>query len=524
MIAIILGEGWYDKEYVEKHVNGLQEIMPQYADFDVKAALKVCELDYDQVVNVCREFSSRKSSLHDDLGVLMGRHSTLQSYLIVVLLAICGRICTPGGNYFTGRIIGERDHSDPDDPNTWRTVKTDIPAIQAQFPPNVMPEEIMNDHPDRLRAVFTYGANPLRSYADTTAYEESFKKLDLLVTADIAMTETAALAHYVLPSQSAYESWDATIFSMIFPEVYYQFRHPVVEPEGEQLEGAEIYTRLADAMGLIPEIPESLYQAAQKGCGKEFRDALMGYVMENPESMDAVLFIVSKTLGNAIGSTNTAGLFAALQVRSEILMKEAQRAGFAVGPDQGIEMFNAIIDNPEGLLVGVADPDSNIEELGTASGRIELYNKDFETWLKEIEPERELELLEKDGKEYPFILSAGRHMDYNANTGMRDPAWNKGKRACTVIMNPGDAEKQGFTDGQMVKVTTEAGEETIELEVTDMTREGYIMIPHGFGLIHNGVKYGANVNRLTKSTHRDRIAATPLHRYVPCRVEAIIEV
>jgi len=521
MIAIILREGWYDKEYVGKHVNGLQEIMPQYTDFDVMAALKVCELDYDLVANVCREFSSRKSSLHDDLGVLMGRHSTLQSYLIVVLLAICGRICTPGGNYFTGRVIGKRDHSDPDDPNTWRTVKTDIPAIQAQFPPNVMPEEIMNDHPDRLRVVFTYGANPLRSYADTTAYEESFKKLDLLVTADIAMTETAALAHYVLPSQSAYESWDATIFSMIFPEVYYQFRQPVVEPEGEQLEGAEIYTRLADAMGLIPEIPESLYQAAKKGCGKEFRDALMGYVMEHPESMDAVLFIVSKTLGNAIGSTNTAGLFTALQVRSEILMREAERAGFTMGPDQGIEMFNAIMDKPEGLLVGIADPDSNITELGTASGKIELYDKDFETWLKDIEPERELELLEKDRKEYPFILSAGRHMDYNANTGMRDPEWNKGKRACTAIMNPGDAEKHGFADGQMVKVITEAGEETIELEVTQMTREGYIMIPHGFGLIHNGVKYGANVNRLTKNTHRDRIAATPIHRYVPCRVEAV---
>jgi len=202
-------------------------------------------------------------------------------------------------------------------------------------------------------------------------------------------------------------------------------------------------------------------------------------------------------------------------------MKEAERAGFAMGPDQGIEIFNAIMDKPEGVLAGIVAPDSNMAELRTTSGKIELYNEEMEKWLEEIDPERELELLEKDRKEYPFILSAGRHMDYNANAAMRDPAWNKGKRACTVIMNPVDAEKNGFTDGQMVKVITEAGEETIELEVTEMTREGYIMIPHGFGMIHDGVKYGANVNRLTKSTHRDRIAATPLHRYVPCRVEAI---
>ena len=113
-------------------------------------------------------------------------------------------------------------------------------------------------------------------------------------------------------------------------------------------------------------------------------------------------------------------------------------------------------------------------------------------------------------------------MDFNANTNMRDPAWNKGKRACTAIMHPGDAEENGFSDGQMVKVITEAGEETIELEVTRNTREGYIMIPHGFGLEYDGVKYGANVNRLTKNTHRDKIAGTPLHRYVPCRVETVL--
>ena len=53
----------------------------------------------------------------------------------------------------------------------------------------------------------------------------------------------------------------------------------------------------------------------------------------------------------------------------------------------------------------------------------------------------------------------------------------------------------------MVKVTTEAGDETIELEVTNLTRSGYIMIPHGFGLVHQGKTYGANVNRLSKNTH-----------------------
>jgi hypothetical protein len=47
-----------------------------------------------------------------------------------------------------------------------------------------------------------------------------------------------------------------------------------------------------------------------------------------------------------------------------------------------------------------------------------------------------------------------------------------------------------------------------------------VIIPHGFGMVYDGKAYGANANRLTKNTYRDKFAGTPLHRYVRCRVEA----
>ena len=140
-------------------------------------------------------------------------------------------------------------------------------------------------------------------------------------------------------------------------------------------------------------------------------------------------------------------------------------------------------------------------------------------WIASITPEAEKKALDENGQ-WPFTLIAGRHMDCNANTLMRDPSWNRGKRACTLAMHPEDAGSSGFEDGQIVKVITEAGAETIELEVTGSTCRGVVIIPHGFGLEYNGGIYGANVNRLTKNTHRDRFAGTPLHRYVPCRVQA----
>lgn len=521
MVAIILKEGMHNQEYIDKHVNGFKEILPWFAGFNVNAALKVCELEYDQVFHVCREFARRRSCLRDDLGILMNRHSALVSYLLVVLLAICGRIGVPGGDY----LMGEKIYSDPNDPKTWRTAVTNIPAIAGMFPPNVMPEEITNDRPDRLRAAFVLQANPLRSYADTTAYEEAFGRLDLLVVTEIAMSETAALAHYVLPCRSTHESWspaDTIIPSKTkegFLEVVSRMCRPMVEVEGEQKEAGEIYTLLADAMGLIPALPDALYQAAGSGSLKTYSDALIGYVTEHPENLKWVHFIAAKTLGNAIGSAHLASYFTGLLQRSPAKQEEAAKVGFDAGPDQGLALYQAIIDHPEGVLVGVQDIRKNLGRLATKEGRIQLHTAEAEDWIKEISPGEEEKRLKTDA-EFPLILMAGRHMDMNANTGMRNPAWNKDKRACTLAINPSDAEALGIVDKQRVRVITEAGEEKIEAEVTQDARKGQVIMPHGFGLVYNGVKYGANVNRLAKNTNRDFVG-TPMHRYVPCRVEAL---
>jgi anaerobic selenocysteine-containing dehydrogenase len=514
MITIILNGGLYDREYLSRHADGFDEVLPWFADFDAKAALTVCDVDYDLVIRVCREFATRRSCLLDDLGILMNRHSALVSYLLIVLLTICGRIGMPGGNYMEGRGTG----SDPDDPRVWRTISTNIPAINGMFPPNVLPEEIVNDHPDRVRAVLTCAANPLRSYADTTAYENAFRQLDLLVAADIVMSETASVAHYVLPCKTAFESWEGTPGGG-FSKVYARMRAPVVQAEGEQKESGEIFTLLAEAMGLIPQIPESLHEAAKSGDFKQYRQKLADYMIANPENGKILDFIVAKTLGSAIGSVHLASIFPTFMQMSKTREEEAVRAGFPAGPDQSLAIYQAIISHPEGVLVGIRDPEKNIKTLPTENRRIKLHNSEVDDWIRKITPADEEEQLKVDER-FPLILMAGRHMDMNANTMMRDPAWNEGRRACTLAMNPTDAERLGFADRQTVKVVTEAGEETIEVEVTEDARKGQVIIPHGFGLVYNGAKYGANVNRLTKNTHRDQFG-TPIHRYVPCRAEAL---
>jgi anaerobic selenocysteine-containing dehydrogenase len=208
-----------------------------------------------------------------------------------------------------------------------------------------------------------------------------------------------------------------------------------------------------------------------------------------------------------------------LQTVPKPFRKNAARAGFTPGPLMGEELFQKLMDHPEGLWLGMVDTEDAFAEVRTEDGKINLVIPELREELEGLDPASEEKALAPD-PEFPFVLMAGRHFNMNANTLMRNPAWNEGKRDCTCMMHPDDALALGIQDGQSVRVTTEAGSVEIEAEITDMAHKGHVVIPHGFGMVYDGKAYGVNVNRLTKNTNRDWIG-TPMHRYVPCRVEAV---
>lgn len=552
MIALILAEGWQDKEYLGQNTTGFESIKGWFENFDIKQALTVCRVEYLQIKELCRELSRRRWCMHTDLGVLMNRHSTLTSYLYLLLGAVCGRLCVPGGDVIPGSVVPLGSHSDERNKRTWRTKATNFPEIMGYFPPNVFPEEVLSDTPDRLRAVVIDASNPLRSYADTSAYEQAFARLDLKVTIELAMTETAALSNYVLPARSPYESYDASFFTWNHPEIFFQMRHPVIKPQPLTLENGQILAKIADAAGVVPELPGYLYDAGKQD-RLTFTMALLSYIKTQPKAARLMPLIIAKARDGASESGNLDALWALFLASPGKFRKNAERAGYPLpsvfkaaldyrkwgkvcygmlkykstaplailSPQaaQAESLFAAVINHPSGLWIGRIDAD-NMRQLRTKDQKINLYIEEMKEWLAEISPEAEERALTPDPL-YPFILNAGRHKPENANNLMRKPDWNKSRRTSTLAMHPEDAKRLGMVDGELVTVTTQVASENIELEISDEVRKGQVLIPHGFGLNYGGEVHGVNVNRLTSTTHRDRLAATPLHRYVPCRVEKL---
>ena len=104
------------------------------------------------------------------------------------------------------------------------------------------------------------GENPMVTDPDLTHVEEALKTLELLVVQDLFLTETAGLAHVVLPSASTAEKGG----TFTNTERRVQRVRKAIEPVGECKTDSEIIASLSEKMGYemhcrdAPEIMEEI--------------------------------------------------------------------------------------------------------------------------------------------------------------------------------------------------------------------------------------------------------------------------
>ncbi|BFM14663.1 molybdopterin-dependent oxidoreductase [Maricurvus nonylphenolicus] len=524
LVAIVIQEDWVDHAWMKKHTIGFEEVYPFFFNIPVAEYCKQCGIEEDQLRELARWIHEAESvAVWEDLGVQMNRNSTLISYLQRLLLTITGNFGKKGAQFIALPLVNIVSPNYRDDR---RTPVTNSRIIGGLIPCNVVSEEILADHPDRMRAVWINGSNAVHSYAGSKNMAEALRATDITVVVDIAMTETAMEADYVLPAPTQYEKAEMSMFQFEFPHNVAQLRHPVFDAPETVLHEAEIYARLCEALGAIPqEIIVDLNQALAKG-EQAFGDAFFKVVSENPGLVKMVPVILYRTLGQVLPEGLAAGA-GYMPFCIELAMKNPEAVKAAGHKGEGIELgmnlFRALIDSPSGVMLTHEEWDASFKRLGHPDQKIHLH-------LPEMIPE--LESLAEGFKpltspDYPFVLSCGERRDYTANGIYRDPAWRKVDYDCALRMSPSDAETLGLESGQLVRISTRQGEAQTVVEVNDRMRPGHISLPNGGGLQNNlntekaVQKIGAATNDLTSVDNRDFFAGTPWHKYVPANVELI---
>jgi formate dehydrogenase len=349
LAAVIVQEDLLDRRWLAEHTVGLDRIEPLLAAIDVDAYAAICDLDPELIRGVAQRIGTASSvAVFEDLGVQMNLHSTLCSYLNKLLWLLTGNFAIPGGQYVPTSLVALAGggSSGPRPSGGRRTPVANALIISGLVPCNVIAEEILTDHPDRYRAMLIESANPAHSLADSPRMREALDALEFVAVIDVAMTETAQLADYVLPASSQFEKWEATFFNFEAPHNYFHLRRPVLDPLPGTLPEPEIHSRIVEALGSLDGVDLTPLADAASQSRAGFGPRFLEFMAEHPELGPLTPVILYRTLGPTLpdGAGSAALLWGAAHQCAMQNRPSLERAGFeGEGTDLGEALFDAIL-------------------------------------------------------------------------------------------------------------------------------------------------------------------------------------
>lgn len=256
----ILNTGLVDVSTVAADNEGFGMFREGLKNFDADIISAVSEVSVEGIRKAAQCIArSKNTAFYYTMGIT--QHNTGTSNVLAVsnLALLTGNIGRPktGVNPLRGQnnVQGSCDMGAlPNVLTGYRSVKDD--AVRATFEEEwsvelpsavgmTIPQMFTAIEEDRLKGLYVFGENPMRSDPDITHVEHCLKHVDFLVVQDIFLTETAKLADVVLPGASFAEK-DGTFTST---ERRVQRIREAVSPVGGSLPDWKILAELLERIG-----------------------------------------------------------------------------------------------------------------------------------------------------------------------------------------------------------------------------------------------------------------------------------
>ncbi len=534
--AILVQEHLVASAWLAEHTTGYEAVEAAMRKIDIAHYASVCGVDEALLRSAARRIARARSvSMIEDLGVQMNLHSTLNSYLNRLVWLLTGNYAKAGANNAfvpflnlsssSRRTSNKSSSGKPAAPRMWtHSPVTNAKVIMGLIPCNVIPDEILTQHPKRFRAMFIESANPIHSLADSQRMRQALRALECSVVIDVAMTETARQADYVLPASSQFEKAEATFFNLEFPRNGFQLRHPHLRPRAGTLSEAEIHARLLEAMGELGESNYRFLRTAARIGRTAFGLAFAWISMRDKKVAQYAPVVLYRTLGPSLPANlaPAASLWGISQLYVRAQPAAASGAGFG-GPPLlgGNRLFDAILNSPSGVIFGVSKYSDSWKAVKLPDHKINLNISEMLDELATIDSKLPHHL-----PDYPYILSAGERRSETSQTSIRSPEWMKKGSFGVLRIHPQDAAALGCTEGDWIQLRTPRGAAQAPIEMTDELQPGFVSLPNGHGLDYTRAdgsldRRGVSLNELTNTTDRDPFAGTPWHKYVPVHLERL---
>jgi formate dehydrogenase len=464
----LLATGGVDRASVARLATGLDEIERLAAPWTPErtaAATRIAPEMLREMVRVYRE--AEGAALYSSTGVNMGGDGALAFWIQEVVNLVSGNLDRSGGALVGRGILdfaklGRRSGFGL---SRERSRIGGFAAVNDAFPGGVLADEILTPGPRQVRALFCTGGNPLLTMANSARLRDAFETLELLVAIDILPTETATLAHWVLPATTPLERFDLPFaFPLLMgmqSRPYLQATRPVVLPEGEPRDEATIYLDLARASD-APLFGSRLVQRALEG-------ARALHSRRHPERQPA---IPQAGLMSLLLRLTGHGSFARLLAEPHGRRLPAHEVGRFVRDRE---------------KAGLGPIDLAPQILLEQSRRLEAG------FAREVAHQQRLKLITR------------RHVKTHNSWTHNDPEFVSGTRHTNhLYMHPDDARLRGIADGELADVSSTTATVRVPVKVISELQPGTVALPHGWG---HQVAPGLSVASKTSGVNVNLLAA-----------------
>jgi thiosulfate reductase / polysulfide reductase chain A len=232
MINVIINEGLYDKQFVDKWCYGFDKLKERIKDYTPESAEKICDVPAEKIKEAARMYASnRPGAMVEGLGQEHQSNNAEIMHCRWILAALVNNIDIEGGEELTGpypQILGygqleprenlsEEQKKKQLGSDRFRLLSWPGQRIQRQNLLKVWPKlpavasighgpstmrAILTGKPYPVRAGITAASNPMITSPNIKTIYEALKSLDFYAVTDHVMTPSAELADYVLPAAS----------------------------------------------------------------------------------------------------------------------------------------------------------------------------------------------------------------------------------------------------------------------------------------------------------------------------------
>jgi thiosulfate reductase/polysulfide reductase chain A len=277
----------YDQEFCSGWLYGFQEFAErvQAQGYTPEWAKEVTGIDQQTIIQLADEFAATRPALMDGLEGLVNYSNGLDAFrTIYTLNAMTGNVDGPGNIILKEPAplempieIPEKEIVTPE-----RTSLSEAMGypLAPHIPTRLLPLAAIEHQPYPMKAAFFHIINPAMSEPNSRVFEQMMEVLDLSVTIDLYMTETAQRSDIVLPEASMYERAEVREGLWSGPQVI--LSQPAIPPVGESKPIYEIMKGLAEKLGygeyykwdswedwgrrMTQHLPISFEELKEKGC------------------------------------------------------------------------------------------------------------------------------------------------------------------------------------------------------------------------------------------------------------------